>query len=92
MKSKKRFATTGEIAKLCEVSPKTVIAWIERKELPSFRIGRGPRKVSLNDLFGFLVEKNFPISDLADLTRILEMQIEMQNEMKISQEKFAIPV
>ncbi len=92
MKSKKRFATTGEIAKLCEVSPKTVISWIDRKELPSFRIGRGPRKVSLHDLFVFLVSKNFPITDLTELTRILELQIEVQNEIKMSQEKFAIPV
>ena len=52
--SKKRFVTTGEIAKICEVSPKTVIAWIERKQLRSFRIGRGPRKVTLADLYDFL--------------------------------------
>ena len=31
--TKKKFVTTGEIAKICEVSPKTVIAWIERKQL-----------------------------------------------------------
>jgi hypothetical protein len=72
--SKKRFVTTGEIAKICEVSPKTVIAWIERKQLRSFRIGRGPRKVTLADLYDFLGSRNFPIGSLEELTRMLEEQ------------------
>lgn len=72
--SKKRFVTTGEIAKICEVSPKTVIAWIERKQLRSFRIGRGPRKVTLADLYDFLVSRSFPISSVDELTRMLEEQ------------------
>ncbi len=72
--SKKRFVTTGEIAKICEVSPKTVIAWIERKQLQSFRIGRGPRKVTLPDLFEFLGSRSFPISSVEELSRMLEEQ------------------
>jgi DNA-binding transcriptional MerR regulator len=72
--SKKRFVTTGEIAKICEVSPKTVIAWIERKQLSSFRIGRGPRKVTLPDLFNFLGSRNFPITSVEELSQMLEAQ------------------
>ena len=70
--SKKRFVTTGEIAKICEVSPKTVIAWIERKQLRSFRIGKGPRKVTLADLYEFLGSRSFPIASVEELTRMLE--------------------
>lgn len=72
--SKKKFVTTGEIAKICEVSPKTVIAWIERKQLRSFRIGRGPRKVTLADLYEFLGSRSFPIASMDDLSRMLEEQ------------------
>ena len=72
--TKKRFVTTGEIAKICEVSPKTVIAWIERKQLRSFRIGRGPRKVTLSDLFEFLGSRSFPISSMEELIRLVEEQ------------------
>lgn len=72
--SKKRFVTTGEIARICEVSPKTVIAWIERKQLRSFRIGRGPRKVTLDDLFEFLGSRDFPIASVEDLARMIEDQ------------------
>ena len=72
--SKKKFVTTGEIARICEVSPKTVIAWIERKQLRSFRIGRGPRKVTLADLYEFLGSRNFPIASMDDLIRLLEEQ------------------
>jgi excisionase family DNA binding protein len=72
--SKKKFVTTGEIAKICEVSPKTVIAWIERKQLRSFRIGRGPRKVTLADLYEFLGSRSFPIASVEELSRMLEEQ------------------
>ncbi len=72
--SKKKFVTTGEIARICEVSPKTVIAWIERKQLRSFRIGKGPRKVTLADLYEFLGSRNFPIASLDDLARLFEEQ------------------
>lgn len=70
----KKFVTTGEIARICEVSPKTVIAWIERKQLRSFRIGRGPRKVTLADLYEFLGSRDFPVASLEDLARLLEEQ------------------
>jgi len=69
---KKRFVTTGEIAKICEVSAKTAIAWIERKQLKSFRIGRGPRKVKISDLYSFLAEKGFPIKSEEDIEILLE--------------------
>jgi hypothetical protein len=72
--SKKKFVTTGEIARICEVSPKTVIAWIERKQLRSFRIGKGPRKVTLADLYEFLGSRDFPIASLDDLARLFEEQ------------------
>lgn len=72
--SKKKFVTTGEIARICEVSPKTVIAWIERKQLKSFRIGRGPRKITLADLYEFLGSRNFPIASQEELSRMLEEQ------------------
>ena len=63
----KKFFTTGEIATLCEVSAKTVIAWIEKNQLKAFRIGRGPRRVALEDLKTFLEEREFPNSVLEDL-------------------------
>ena len=64
---KKRFVTTGEIAKICEVSSKTVISWIDRHQLESFRIDRGPRKVNISNLFSFLSEKGFPVDSKEDL-------------------------
>ena len=68
----KRFVTTGEISKICEVSAKTVIAWIEKKQLKSFRIGTGPRKVAVSDLFSFLTEKGFPVSSEQEIISILK--------------------
>ncbi|MFC1586141.1 helix-turn-helix domain-containing protein [Fibrobacterota bacterium] len=67
----RRFVTTGEIAKICEVSSKTVISWTDRKQLKSFRIGTGPRKVIIADLVAFLTEKGFPIESENDIKGIL---------------------
>ncbi|HKP97568.1 MAG TPA: helix-turn-helix domain-containing protein [Fibrobacteria bacterium] len=71
--SRRSYVTTGEIARICEVSPKTVIAWIERKQLRSFRIGRGPRKVTLADLYDFLASRNFPVGSPENLAAMLDM-------------------
>ena len=69
---KKRFVSTGEIAKICQVSSKTVISWIEKKQLRSFRIGTGPRRVALRDLHAFLNAKKFPVATEDDLLKMID--------------------
>ncbi len=66
--------TTGQIARHCGVSLRTVIRWIERGHLKAFQLpGRGDNRVQVHDLLEFLKENGMPIpSELQSYTgRIL---------------------
>jgi len=57
----KEIFTTGQVARVCGVSPDTVVAWIEDKILPCFRLPRGrDRRVTREDLEAFLEEQGMP--------------------------------
>lgn len=55
--------TTGQAAKICQVSQRTVIRWIDSGRLTGFRFpGRGGhRRVLVADVFNFLEENGLPI-------------------------------
>lgn len=63
--------TTGQAAKLCGVSFRTVIRWIERGRLKAYKLpGRGDNRIPTDSLVAFLRENDMPIpDDLHDLTR-----------------------
>jgi two-component system response regulator VicR len=49
--------SSGEVAKICDVNPRTVIRWIEAKKLKAFKLpGRGNNRVKHSDLLDFLVQ------------------------------------
>lgn len=59
-----RMMTTGEIAKYCGVNFRTVIRWIERGHLKSFKLpGRGDNRVTVEDFLDFLRENHMPVPD-----------------------------
>lgn len=54
--------STGEIAKFCGVTLRTVIRWIERGSLNAYKLpGRGNNRVTQQELLNFLNEYNMPI-------------------------------
>ena len=56
--------TTSEAAKLCGVSFRTVIRWVERGELQGYRLpGRGDHRIPLDALHRFMREHGMPIPD-----------------------------
>ena len=57
-----KVLTTGEAAKYCGVSFRTVIRWIERGELKAFKLpGRGDNRITVTDFIDFLNENNIPV-------------------------------
>ena len=59
--------TTGDIAKYCGVNFRTVIRWIERGHLKSFKLpGRGDNRVTARDFVRFLTENNMPVPEEFD--------------------------
>lgn len=66
MREKSVF-TTFEAAKLCHVSPLSIINWVNAGRLPAFRTPGGHRRIRRDDLARFMRENGMPIpEDLAD--------------------------
>ncbi len=56
------FHTTGQVAKLCRVTKRTVIKWIESGRLRGFRLpGSTHRRVAAADLAAFLKAHRIPL-------------------------------
>lgn len=60
--SNKDTLTTGEAAKWCGVSFRTVLRWIERGELAAYKLpGRGDARIKLEDFVEFLNRHQMPV-------------------------------
>lgn len=62
LKSKSVF-TTFETAKLCHVSPLSIINWVNAGRLPAFRTPGGHRRIRREDLIRFMQENGIPLAD-----------------------------
>lgn len=65
---RKSVLTTGEVARYCSVHFRTVLRWIERGDLRSYKLpGRGDNRVRIEDFLAFLSEHEMPVpTDLAE--------------------------
>jgi excisionase family DNA binding protein len=58
----KEVLTTGEVAKLCNVAPRTVSKWFDSKQLEGFRIpGSRDRRIPTKNLLRFMKANNIPM-------------------------------
>lgn len=64
-----RVYTTMDLARVCRVSLRTVIRWIDDGKLPSFRTPGGHRRVREADFKQFLERYNIPLADTIRLHR-----------------------
>jgi excisionase family DNA binding protein len=63
----KAVFTTFEAAKLCHVSPLSIINWVNAGRLPAFRTPGGHRRIRRDDLARFMRENGIPLpEDLRD--------------------------
>jgi excisionase family DNA binding protein len=61
--NKKAVFTTFEVAKLCHVSPLSIINWVNAGRLAAFRTPGGHRRIRREDLFLFMRDNQLPIPD-----------------------------
>jgi len=59
----KAVFTTFEAAKLCHVSPLSIINWVNAGRLPAFRTPGGHRRIRREDLVRFMRENGIPIPE-----------------------------
>lgn len=63
----KRVFTTGQVAKICGVTPRVVAKWCDSGRLGSYRIpGSQDRRIPREYLHKFLVVSGLPEADLLD--------------------------
>ncbi len=61
----KNVLTTGDVAKICHVAPRTVSKWFDRGQLKGYRIpGSKDRRIPLNELVRFMKAHNIPTTAL----------------------------
>ncbi len=61
--SPKSVFTTFETAKLCHVSPLSIINWVNAGRLPAFRTPGGHRRIRREDLIRFMRENGIPLPE-----------------------------
>lgn len=73
MSRHKDILTTGEVAKVCNVAPRTVSKWFDSGQLRGYRIpGSKDRRIPLNALIKFMKAHNIPLDGLqTGRTRVL---------------------
>ncbi|MBS3733903.1 MAG: helix-turn-helix domain-containing protein [Phycisphaerae bacterium] len=61
----KPVLTTGEVARLCHVAPRTVSKWFDSGQLPGYRIpGSGDRRIPLAQLITFMRDHRMPMDGI----------------------------
>ncbi len=73
MLSNKQVLTTGDVAKICSVAPRTVSKWFDSGQLQGYRIpGSKDRRIPVEKLIRFMQAHGIPFDGLdAGLTRVL---------------------
>ena len=61
----KNVLTTGDVAKICHVAPRTVSKWFDNGQLKGYRIpGSKDRRIPVSELVRFMKVHNMPIDSL----------------------------
>jgi excisionase family DNA binding protein len=56
-----QFLTTFQAAKMCHVSPGSVVRWIREGKLPASMTAGGHHRIALEDLLKFLKKLRMPV-------------------------------
>lgn len=72
----KDVLTTGEVARICNVAPRTVSKWFDTGKLRGYRIpGSKDRRIPLDQLVRFMRDHNIPLNGLdTGMTRVLVVE------------------
>jgi excisionase family DNA binding protein len=80
MTRQKDILTTGEVAEICNVAPRTVSKWFDSGQLRGYRIpGSKDRRIPLSSLVKFMKQHNIPMNGLqSGATRVLIVDSESE--------------
>lgn len=80
MPPEKDVLTTGEVARICNVAPRTVSKWFDSGQLKGYRIpGSKDRRIPLNNLIQFMRAHGIPLDGvMSGKTRVLVVDDEKE--------------
>jgi excisionase family DNA binding protein len=84
--------TTGQVAKICKVAPRTVSKWFDSGRLRGYRIpGSQDRRIPREYLIKFLKEHGMPLGDLED-EAMAKVLIVAQDQVLVENVKRELPL
>jgi excisionase family DNA binding protein len=84
----KTIFTTGQVAKICKVAPRTVSKWFDSGRLRGYRIpGSQDRRIPREQLIRFLKEHGMPLGELEDeaMGKILLVGTDSQVQLSLGE-------
>lgn len=71
--------TTGDVAKICNVAPRTVSKWFDSGQLHGYRIpGSKDRRIPVNELIRFMKANNMP-TDILPVGKLRVLVVDSDN-------------
>ena len=81
MAKRKDILTTGQVAQICKVAPRTVTKWFDSGQLKGYRIpGSRDRRIPASELLRFMKAHNIP-TDMLDVGRLRVLIIDSDWEV-----------
>ena len=81
----KNVLTTGDVARICNVAPRTVSKWFDSGQLKGYRIpGSKDRRIPLSELIRFMKMYNMPATGLpVDKIRVLVVDSDHESALAL---------
>ncbi len=82
MARNKDVLTTGEVARICKVAPRTVTKWFDSGQLHGYRIpGSKDRRIPITQLIRFMRQNNMPLDGMMNFTKTRILIVDDEEEI-----------
>jgi len=82
MARNKDVLTTGEVARICKVAPRTVTKWFDSGQLRGYRIpGSKDRRIPVTQLIRFMRQNNMPLDGMMHFTKTRILIVDDESEI-----------
>jgi len=82
MARNKDVLTTGEVARICKVAPRTVTKWFDSGQLRGYRIpGSKDRRIPVSQLIRFMRQNNMPLDGMMHFTKTRILIVDDESEI-----------
>jgi len=82
MARNKDVLTTGEVARICKVAPRTVTKWFDSGQLHGYRIpGSKDRRIPITQLIRFMRQNNMPLDGMLHFTKTRILIVDDEEEI-----------